>query len=209
VKVRWLQAEALIVFFKTPRKNEVKTRLALDLGADVALTLYREMLVQIMQTAQTWSEKKKGRLVFKFGHGDPSDWLESGIQGIRQIGADLGQRMQRAMALGLRHARKVAIIGTDSPDLQVETIEKAFLDLEKKDVIFGPCLDGGYYLMACRQLPPTLLWELPWSSAETLQRVCRRCEGHHLTLGFLETKIDIDTLEDLKFHNYKPHLWKK
>lgn len=201
--------EALIVFFKTPEIGKVKTRLASSLGDELALNIYKEMLISVIQTSLSWAEASPGRLVLPFGFGSPVSWHQYGIKtGHRQVGADLGFKMQHAMQFGLRVANKVSIIGTDNPDLSVNDIELAFSKLDEKDVVFGPCEDGGYYLMGANKMLPTLLWDLPWSTEETLKLLCRRCEGHKLSLGFLDTKTDIDTLEDLETHQFATHIWK-
>ena len=191
--------QALVVFFKTPVLGKVKTRLAASIGNEDALLVYKKMLQKVLRTAYYWEELHHGRVVFPFGYGETSSWSSFGVKrGQQQHGKDLGLKMQNAMRFALTKANRVGIIGTDNPDLRVDEISKAFEKLNKADVTFGPCYDGGYYLMACRELPPTLLWDLPWSSEQTLDRLLRRCEGYHLKYNFLDKKRDIDTLEDLK-----------
>ena len=195
--------QALVIFFKTPVLGGVKTRLAQDIGELKALLVYERMLIQVMNMAKKWVKGGRNRLILPFGSGSSSTWKDYGIEeGFQQIGQDLGLRMQRAMSFALSKAKQVAIIGTDSPDLISEDIERAFLQLKTADLSFGPCYDGGYYLMACHKMPPTLLWDLPWSSEETLKRLQWRCEGHHLSMKSLDQKRDIDTLDDLKSHNF-------
>lgn len=198
-----LHHQALVIFFKTPVLGKVKTRLAYEIGETKALKVYERMLHQVISMAKNWADRDPYRIIFPFGSGNSQNWHAYGIEhGHQQIGSDLGEKMQRAMQFALQNAKQVAIIGTDSPDLTPEDIEAAFRQLQHADVSFGPCHDGGYYLMACEKLPPTLLWELPWSSAKTLERLRNRCEGHHLSMSQLEVKRDIDTLEDLNSHGF-------
>jgi rSAM/selenodomain-associated transferase 1 len=198
-----LQDQALIIFFKTPVLGRVKTRLASEIGNKKALLIYELMLRQVISSSKKWAERGENRLLLPFGNGDPQSWRKYGIEnGFQQIGSDLGLKMQHAMQFALQKAKQVAIIGTDSPDILPMEIEQAFLQLSRADVSFGPCLDGGYYLMACNKLPPTLLWDLPWSCSTTLARLRNRCEGHHLSMDQLDMKRDIDTLEDLISHRF-------
>lgn len=199
---------ALVVFFKTPVLGRVKTRLASKIGEDRALVVYKRMLKQVISIAKNWSFQTPNSCVLFFGSGEPRSWNEFGVDhGIQQVGADLGMRMQRAMQFAFQKAREVAIIGTDTPHLSTSDIDRAFEQLKQVDVSFGPCPDGGYYLMACRKLPPTLLWDLPWSSDKTLERLRYRCEGHHLSMNQIDIKRDIDTLEDMKSLNFAKDIW--
>ena len=52
---------------------------------------------------------------------------------------------------------QVIIIGTDIPDISAATLEKATRALDHHDVVLGPAVDGGYYLMGLRgQADPRL-----------------------------------------------------
>src|SRR5262249_5726459 len=66
----------------------------------------------------------------------------------RQGPGDLGRRLERFVAGALAGgARAVVVVGTDSPTLPVEWVERAFTELERADVVLGPAADGGYYLL--------------------------------------------------------------
>ena len=50
--------------------------------------------------------------------------------------------------------KRVAVIGSDSPDIPLEYIETAFSILKESQgsLILGPATDGGYYLIAMDRL---------------------------------------------------------
>ena len=69
---------------------------------------------------------------------------------IPQKGKDLGQRLSNIFSeLFTFGYKKIAIIGSDSPDLPSEYIKKSFSLLKgKTEIVIGPAEDGGYYLIA-------------------------------------------------------------
>ena len=64
---------------------------------------------------------------------------------------------------------QVVIIGTDIPDLTSNIITTAVEQLDVHDAVFGPALDGGYYLLALRKLHHRLFEDVTWSTASVLQ----------------------------------------
>jgi hypothetical protein len=94
---------------------------------------------------------------------------------------------------------RVAIIGTDSPDLPPEYIFESFtlLEDEHTDVVFGPAGDGGYYLLAMKRVWEELFRGLPWSSAELLAASVEMARVLCLGASFLPVWHDIDTEADL------------
>ena len=88
---------------------------------------------------------------------------------------------------------------SDSPDLPRERILQSFALLEGgADVVFGPCLDGGYYLVGLGENRGELFEGIPWSSSKVLQESLARAASLGLTAALLEPWQDIDTFEDLQ-----------
>ena len=52
--------------------------------------------------------------------------------------------------------------------------------------MFGPSLDGGFYLFGVRRIPTGLLSALPWSREDTLLRTEQRLES----LGYNTTRVE-------------------
>jgi len=70
----------------------------------------------------------------------------------RQIDGDLGQRMRDAISDSFeRGAAKVVLVGTDLPDLVPEHFEGAFEALNNHDLVIGPSMDGGYWLVGLKR----------------------------------------------------------
>jgi rSAM/selenodomain-associated transferase 1 len=204
--------ETLILFFKSAEAGRVKTRLARELAQDKTLEVYRSLVRDALKVGRQWQRGLPHRSFICWGAGDPSLWSDLDISCAKlQHGDDLGQRMDLAMREAFAHgAKKVAIMGCDTPSMKIDDIESAFAALDDKaerGACFGPCPDGGYYLMSCSSLPPCVFSDLPWSADDTLERLLRRLEGHGFKSSLLESKRDIDHLEDLKLLNYRQDLW--
>jgi len=117
-----------------------------------------------------------------------------------QQGTDLGERMKKAFTeLFGRGFTEVTIIGTDSPDLPPEYICATFTMLadDHTDVVFGPAVDGGYYLLALKRVWEELFTGLPWSSSGLLAASVAKAKALRLGMSFLPAWHDIDTGADL------------
>jgi len=179
----------------------VKTRLSPPLTPEKAADLYKFMIQDTLAMALTLS----GVTPFIFFQDDPgaADYFEAlapETRSFRQRGKDLGRRMRNAFDVVFRLGfAKVAIIGTDSPDLPPEYIFEAFtlLEYEHTDLVFGPAGDGGYYLLAMKMVWEELFRGLPWSSAGLLTASVETAKDLCLGASFLPAWHDIDTEADL------------
>ena len=116
-----------------------------------------------------------------------------------QKGVDLGDRMLRAIAEGLRAHRTVILIGSDCPALAACDLRRAERLLKGGcDVVLAPAEDGGYALIAARRVSRRLFANVPWGGASVYEETLRRLE----TLGWrwraLRTVWDVDRPQDLE-----------
>lgn len=186
---------ALLIFVKTPVLGNVKTRLAKDIGDENALNVYLRLLEHTKGVAS-----KVQADVYVFYHGEvATNDLWDGFKKEQQIDADLGGKMfdafQRVKAKGYE---KMVIIGSDCAEISEAIIQQGFDELNGHDVVFGPALDGGYYLLGMKEVHPCLFEGKPWSTATLLQETVEDCKQHSLTHALLEELSDIDYLSDLK-----------
>ncbi|HEX8656857.1 MAG TPA: TIGR04282 family arsenosugar biosynthesis glycosyltransferase, partial [Hymenobacter sp.] len=158
----------LLIFARYPVLGQVKTRLAQGVGPEQALAVYRELLARTRAAADGLAAAKTLWLA-----GDPpagpafEDWL--GYARRPQPAGDLGGRMHQAFAAAFEAGATAAvIIGTDCPDLSTDHLNTAFQQLASHDVVVGPALDGGYYLLGLRALVPDFFINKPWSTAAVL-----------------------------------------
>lgn len=196
----------IIVFAKNPEPGKCKTRLAKSIGDEKALEVYRELL---KHTAETIGKVNAHRAVFYSEEIHQNDfWDEALFQKQVQSRGHLGKKMQAAFEWGFnRDYSKICIVGSDLLELEPEDVERAFDELEHKDLVFGPASDGGYYLMGMARFYKNAFLDKAWSTETVLENTLKDLEG--LNISYLETKTDIDTVEDLvkhpEFHKYIPN----
>ena len=70
--------------------------------------------------------------------------------------------------------------------------------MEKHDLVLGPALDGGYYLIGLNKSVPTLFQNMPWSTGRVLALTREKANELGLTIGLLPEWRDIDRIDDLR-----------
>ncbi len=187
---------AVIMFAKAPRRGYVKTRLSADVGRARALEVYRQVGAQVAAGVA-----RRYPLTVWY---DPPDaeremrvWLGE-LEFHAQEGDDLGARMAHAFRVHLgRGDAPVVAIGADAPDVDAETIAQACRHLETADVVLGPALDGGYYLIGLRRQAESLFSGIPWGGPRVMAVTLAACERVQLAVRQLGRLRDIDTGGDL------------
>jgi glycosyltransferase A (GT-A) superfamily protein (DUF2064 family) len=61
-------------------------------------------------------------------------------------------------------------------------------------------LDGGYYLLALKEVYPELFLEMEWSNESVLEESLRRARNLGLQISLLESLRDIDHASDLNHY---------
>ena len=119
---------------------------------------------------------------------------------LSQHSGDLGERLDHVSSeLFGRGFSRVAVVGSDSPDLPGDYLEMAFDRLGNHDLVLGPCDDGGYYLIGLSYGPEhSLFMGIPWSSSRVFETTLRKAESMGMSVAILPRWHDIDTLEDLQ-----------
>ena len=111
---------------------------------------------------------------------------------------NLGVRLERILRRALSYSEMAIAIGADSPGLTLRLFEQARSRLQSADAVFGPCEDGGFYLLGLRRCPPGLLDAIAWSRHDTLFQVRTRLRKFGLRSSFLLQRwFDVDRPDDL------------
>ena len=183
----------IIVFVKTPKLGAVKSRLAYTIGDEAALTIYIEFLKILENTLLECKED----IVVYFSETIDSDFFKNYPNKI-QYGEDLGQRMYNAFEDGFSQGyRKIILIGSDIPDMKSTNIRSAFEQLDNNKVVFGPALDGGYYLIGLSELLEAPFKLKQWSNQFVLKNSLKQLQEHNIHPALIAKLNDIDTFEDL------------
>jgi rSAM/selenodomain-associated transferase 1 len=191
----------LAVFVKAPLVGTVKTRLGAAVGHWEATQVYRRvgrLLVRASaapyyRTVVWYTPARRGRAVRAWLRGP---WVSSFRP---QVNGDLGRRLRAAFASHFAEgAASVVVIGSDCPGVGRRVIVQAFHALERCDVVLGPALDGGYYLIGLTGPRPSLFDAIPWSSARVLAETEARARTLSLSTSRLAPLRDVDTLTDAR-----------
>lgn len=193
--------ERLIVFTRYPEPGLTKTRLIPALGAKGAAILQRQMTEYTMSKVRELQSDRPVSVEVRFAGGKLTlmqDWLGSDIVYQPQGEGDLGSRMARSLSVALESGiERAVIIGTDCPGLNVILIAKAFQELHSHDLVLGPAIDGGYYLIGLSCLISELFTGISWGTAEVLQQTVDIAKKLDLSIAYLPPLADVDRPEDL------------
>lgn len=187
------------LFVKFPEPGKVKTRIAKDTGFDYAAGAYRRIAEEVLLETLPGDGEYK-RIIFYSPRNMERhfrSWLPGEIL-VAQEGRDVGERMGNAMkALFCEGALKVVITGIDIPELDREVVKDAFKKLDSADVVIGPAVDGGYYLIGMKSLHPEIFRDISWSTEKVFRQTVSVIDTLKLRYETLITLSDVDTLEDL------------
>ena len=192
----------VILFARSPRFGRVKTRLARDIGKIETLRFYRNTLASV-------SKRIADHDTYQFSIALTPDQDVAGdagplFQGFElkpQGEGDLGMRMSSTFAK--LPPGPALIIGSDIPDILPHHIERAFVELGRSDAVFGPCDDGGYWLVGLKRLsptPPNFMKKVRWSSSHTLKDTIATLPKHW-KMSYINNLEDID--DGAAFHNWR------
>lgn len=196
-----VRPDHLIVFTRYPEPGKTKTRLIPALGADGAAELHRDLTTDTLHTVEQLRMTRDVSIEVR-GTGASTESLAAQFgehhSYILQGGGDLGVRMDRAFRDAFaRGVGRVVVIGTDCPSLDAATLNEAFESLVENDLVVGPALDGGYYLIGLRQPVSELFDCIEWGTERVLGETIQRATTAGLSVRRLPSRMDIDEPCDL------------
>jgi len=193
-------SDVLYVAAKAPRVGLAKTRLARSIGEEWAVLLYCAFLRDLgaaladapfevawyVTPPEAWGElaplvdplRRRPRVLAQ-GEGD---WTSR----------------QRALFRGAadRGEERFMVMASDSPQITAGVVAEAFELLNRHDIVLGPVLDGGYYLLGMRGWHDVLSG-VAMSTGTVADEIVARAEALGLTVGVLEPTFDVDGGDDL------------
>lgn len=187
--------QALIVFAKVPEAGKVKTRLTPPLSPEDAAELYGAFLSDALEG---YARLDCDVHVY-LGADSPlrRDYPLLADANIQE-GAGLGPRMLHAFSdMFSAGYDRVCIIGTDHPTLPTDYIESAFDELADYDVTIGPSLDGGFYLLAMKQIQSGLFANMTYSHPDVFDNTLERAHIGDLDVHILPEWYDVDDASSL------------
>ena len=193
----------MIIFTKWPAPGAVKTRLAADVGAELASELARAFLLDLVSTASQLPVELVLAYAPRDRRADFRALLPPRWELWPQEGADLGERLGAALARS--SAVDTIVIGSDSPWLGAVALCEALAALRHAESVIGPCEDGGFYLLglraeqeAQRRDLAALLQHIRWSTEHTCADLLAQLAGGETSHHLLPLGYDVDTEADLR-----------
>tara|TARA_R110002072_G_scaffold14582_6_gene60126 strand:+ start:13951 stop:14595 length:645 start_codon:yes stop_codon:yes gene_type:complete len=191
---------ALLVFTKAPVRGKVKTRLIPGIGCRSAVLLYQEFLTKTLSTArkagfssiQVWVD---GDLEHRYFNRLKSRHF---IKLRKQKGKDLGERMFNAFDAVLRQYSYAVLIGSDCPSLKSSDLVSSAEYLKNNtDVVLGPAVDGGYYLIGMVKNNAQVFSNIKWGKDKVFNDTCENINALDWKLDLLPERWDVDRTADL------------
>lgn len=189
-------AHVLGVFAKWPERGRVKTRLAAD-DPSWCARVARAFLLDTLDRLAHVPARRFVVFAPREREADFRTLTGDRFELIPQSEGDLGQRLAGFVtAQGQAGASRIVVVGADSPTVPVDYVERAFLELERVDVVLGPATDGGYYLIGCGTQAPLLFEGVAWSSERVLADTVATLVDPRWRLAVLPPWYDVDTPAD-------------
>tara|TARA_R110001632_G_scaffold18712_20_gene57717 strand:- start:4990 stop:5601 length:612 start_codon:yes stop_codon:yes gene_type:complete len=187
----------LIIFTRNPELGKVKTRLAKSVGNETALKIYQFLLDKTKEVTQDLSCDK---VIYYSEELTQNDiWNPTIYKKEIQFGSDLGAKMENAFEVGFKNDyENVLVIGSDLYDLKPSHINEAFDKLEQHDVVIGPALDGGYYLLGLKKVYPEIFKNKSWGTSSVRKDTLKNLEK--VDVHLLPILNDVDVIEDIEHH---------
>lgn len=197
---------ALIIMAKAPQLGNVKTRLDADIGKKNALGIYKNFLKDLSK--RILPNKNCVKYVFftpshRVNLLEPFFSVENGFILKPQCEGNLGDKLADSFKRLFNDGfSNIVVIGTDSPDIPIESIDRAFSYLvdnkNSKNAVIGPTEDGGYYLLGLNSREDGVFKDITWSSDLVFSETVKNFKKHSFSYEILPKWYDIDDKNGLK-----------
>lgn len=195
--------DRLLVFAKAPASGRVKTRLTPPLPPDEAAALYEACLRDVVALCarerarvELWFHDENHAAAYfaaEFPH------LIQSSQSAGHLGEKMRDAFDRSFADG---AQRTLIVGSDVPTMPEAVLNTAVGALREAEMVIGPTLDGGYYLIGFSREAwagaRSLFDDVAWSTDLVFRTTVDRASQAQLRMHVLPGWYDVDTMDDLR-----------
>jgi hypothetical protein len=172
------------------------------LGEHGACALQRRLTLRAVRLGEQLQSSRGIGFGIHFDGADESvmqSWLGDRFTFQPQAQGDLGQRMAWAFEESFRRdSAATVLMGADCPELSPGLIAEAFDALRQAPVVFGPALDGGYYLVGLRRPMAELFRGPAWGTSTVLAESVKILNRSGTNPILLRPLPDVDRPEDLQ-----------
>ena len=203
----------LVIMAKWHGFGRCKTRLSKDIGKSNSAKIQSVMTRHTISVAKSVQKTNLIDIclaISGLGKKNCRRWSkELGIKKFNLQGEGcLGEKMKRQIIINKKFCtqnkiKNIIFIGTDLPDLCHQDLLNTLKELKQNDLILGPSNDGGYWLIGLSEKIMSTHLYLPfinikWGSENVLKNTIDNFAYTKLKYKFLDKKIDIDTIIDIK-----------
>ncbi len=199
---------------RIPAIGRCKKRLSSSIGSVYATSIQKKLTIHTLAVAKELEETGLVTVQVALSGIGPNArkrWAyHFGLQLVEDQGhGALGLRMKRQFQIAQNRSKisnnnisPIIIIGSDLPSLCKRDLQIALHALKKKDIIIGPSLDGGYWLLGMNKklLKPLVKWPfcgINWGSKEVLSETILKASARNISYSLLHEQNDIDIEKDL------------
>ena len=176
-----------------PTLGRVKTRLARDIGKTAALRVYRQLLDHHRR------EFRQAPFDIEWRYTPARSPFRRLQRNARpQPDGDLGKRMKRVFEESFKQGyRKIVLIGSDAPEMNQQTVRRAFALLNRHPAVFQPTEDGGYALIGLSKMVDVFTG-IAWSTDRVMAQTRHRLRKLRTAFAELPATFDVDNVADLE-----------
>ena len=191
-----------------------KSRLSKEIGALKAAKIQEKLTKHTIQVAKEIEKENLAEVKIAIdGIGIKAAKRWAIINKIKTVATqgpgNLGTKMKRQFLK--THAEKtsshkipnsILLIGTDLPSISHSDLLQAIQILNHKEMVLGPSIDGGYWLIGLsnKLLSPLCTWPfsgINWGTDQVLQKTIKLATLNKIDYQLLQTKNDLDNISDL------------
>ncbi|MCC3144362.1 TIGR04282 family arsenosugar biosynthesis glycosyltransferase [Halanaerobium sp. Z-7514] len=194
---------AFVIMSRAPIAGKTKTRLQSHLSPKECAELHKAFLKDIINKFSN-IKKKYSQLDLYLSITPPEsenlfkELLNEDFKIITQKGKDLGRKMYNSLLDAYQLSNSPVIItGSDLPSLPISIITESFAGLKERDLVIGPSLDGGYYLLGMKKPHAFLFEQQKWGNKSVLEKTLKAASKYDLKSHFLPEWYDVDTFNEL------------
>jgi uncharacterized protein len=191
---------AAIIMAKQPQVGKTKTRLCPPFTPAEAAALAEALLLDTLDvvaripgTALAVAITPVEARVY-FEQISPPGTLLLPVQG-SSIGDCLSMALNNLLESGFT---KALALNADGPSLPPEYLSQAVDLLDTHELVLGPSLDGGYYLIGMKKFIPQVFNRIAWSTERVLLQTLEQANALGLKYALTPEWYDVDTAKDVE-----------
>lgn len=175
---------ALIIFLEDTNRNIIHSRLTDDLSVSAKNRLYRAFLADTIYTCLNIPDIQ---IKLNYPSDDAKEIVKKAINDLEQKlspelkdllnsdnfvtemskGESQGQRLKHAFEKTFNEGHSpIVLIGCVTPTLSKNALQSAYKLLNKSEMVFGPTLEGSYYLVGLNKMESGVFGKIEWDSAQ-------------------------------------------